>query len=218
LESAGERPGGSCPRHVCVRSTTANAFEHRTNRLENVLEAHSLGDQLHCSLFAACSALRCSMASISIPVPNESPPHFGLVEVLDEVKTTGTPRRIVAAVFRMDRGLRTFAVRLSKVKPVNSSHRLLTKSTEQSRRLDHASAGIVLMMVRNSLSEFGISPSTVSSFSRASIWCRLDSRTLKQVRGRTPHTRRRIETRNPSQPAGVAEPPSDGSNVPACKR
>src|SRR5438874_1891919 len=60
----------------------------------------------------------------------------------------------------------------SEDKPVYSSHRLLTKSTEQSGRLDHASAGIVLMMVRNSLRELRISPSTVSIFSRASIWCR----------------------------------------------
>ena len=33
-------------------------------------------------------------------------------------------------------------------------------------------AGIALMMVRSSLRELQISPSTVSIFSRSSIWCR----------------------------------------------
>jgi len=38
----------------------------------------------------------------------------------------------------MDRGLPTFAYDCSEDKPVYSSHRLFTKSTEQSGRLDHA--------------------------------------------------------------------------------
>src|SRR5579859_5069531 len=42
-------------------------------------------------------------------------------------------------------------------KPVYSCQRWLTKSTEESGRLDHASAGIVLMIVRSSPSEFRIS-------------------------------------------------------------
>src|SRR6266849_2972712 len=83
----------------------------------------------------------------------------------------------------------------SEDKPVYTSHRLLTKSTEQSGRLDHASAGIVLMMVRNSLSELRISPSTVSIFSRASIWCRPRFSHAEAGPGQNSYTRHKSEAR-----------------------
>ena len=51
------------------------------------------------------------------------------------------------------------------------------------------------MMVRNSLSELRISPSTVSIFSRASIWCRPRFSHAEAGLGQNPYTRHKIKAR-----------------------